>query len=261
MRPLSEMPREVRARIDGVVFDVDDTITRDGRVEAAAFQALWDLHRAGVRLLLVTGRPLGWCDVWARTWPVDAAVGENGAGWVWRQGAAVHEGHPYGEGARTRHGEVLTRVRRRVAHQLPEVPLASDQAARRCDLAFDVGETVRLPQPTVDRLVSAIADEGARAVVSTVHAHAMPGDWDKARGAAGAAEQVLGLSLEAARDRWVFVGDSGNDAAAFAWFGHTVGVANVRDAVDRLPAPPRWVTPSDRGQGFAELARSLLDAR
>ena len=63
------------------------------------------------------------------------------------------------------------------------------------------------------------------------------------------------------RARWVFIGDSGNDAAAFEYFPNSVGVANVREQLHRLPVAPRFVTPSDRGRGFAELASHLLRSR
>ncbi|MFW5920333.1 MAG: HAD hydrolase family protein, partial [Polyangiales bacterium] len=87
VRPIDEMPAAVRDRIEGVVFDVDDTVTRDGRLERVAFDAMWRMHEGGLRLVALTGRPLGWCDVLARHWPVDVAIGENGAGWLWRDGS------------------------------------------------------------------------------------------------------------------------------------------------------------------------------
>ncbi len=261
MRPLREAPREALAAAVGVVFDIDDTVTRGGRLERVAFDAMWRLSSAGVRLVAVTGRPLGWADVVARHWPVDLAVGENGAGWVCRDGEGLREGYFHDADERERHARTVERIRARVLAELPEVRLATDQQARRCDLAFDVGEAVRLPPETVDRIVALVEAEGARCPVSTVHAHVVVGEWDKARGVVRAVDRVLGLDLGAARDRWIFVGDSGNDAEAFAWFPLTVGVANVRDQLGRLPRPPAYVTDRDRGEGFAELADALLAAR
>ena len=84
LRPLSELDAPACAGVEGVLFDVDDTVTKDGRLERVAYDALWALRDAGLRLVAVTGRPLGWVDVLARHWPVDLAIGENGAGWVWR---------------------------------------------------------------------------------------------------------------------------------------------------------------------------------
>jgi len=143
------------------------------------------------------------------------------------------------------------------------VRVANDQRARRADLAFDVGETMTLDGEMLRALCAIIADEGGRTPVpvSSVHAHAVMGDWDKAKGAVRALGNVLGVSEAEAKARWLFVGDSGNDAAAFSFFDLTVGVANVKDHVARLPKTPRWVTRSDRGRGFAEVAEAILCAR
>ena len=65
--------------------------------------------------------------------------------------------------------------------------------------------------------------------------------------------------LDAERERWIFAGDSPNDAPLFAYFPHSVGVANVRSFSDRIATLPRYVTVGEAGAGFAELARALLD--
>jgi HAD superfamily hydrolase (TIGR01484 family) len=258
MRPIAELDPDTCLGLVGVAFDIDDTVTREGRLELAAFRAMHQLRAAGLSLIAVTGRPLGWVDVLALHWPVDAAVGENGAGWVWFEGHVPREGYFEDEGARRRYPELFERVRLRVGDALPHVRTAIDQRARRCDLAFDVGETVQLPQSQIDELVSLIEAEGARSAVSSVHAHAIPGDWDKARGLIRAAADALETDIAARPDAWLFVGDSANDAAGFAYFPVSVGVANVERYVSRLPQPPRFVTRGDRGRGFAELTSHVL---
>jgi HAD superfamily hydrolase (TIGR01484 family) len=245
----------------GVVFDIDDTVTRNGILEASAFAAMHELAAAGFDLVAVTGRPLGWTDVIARQWPVRVAVGENGAGWTWTDGSGVHDGYFSSEDERARQAEVLARVRREVRAAMPHVRVTSDDRARRCDVAFDIGEWVSLPRADVDALIATIERLGCYASVSTVHAHAAPGAWDKASGVVRALGEALDTDVETALERWVFVGDSGNDAAAFARFPRSVGVANVRGHLDRLPVPPRYVTAADRGLGFAELAAHLIGRR
>src|SRR5258707_2690711 len=79
IRPLSEFPAALRAAIRFVLLDIDDTLTTDGRLTAAAYAALESLSGRGLRVIPVTGRPAGWCDLIARFWPVDAVIGENGA--------------------------------------------------------------------------------------------------------------------------------------------------------------------------------------
>ena len=81
MKPLQDMPAEVLANIRGVFFDIDDTLTSEGRLTASAYSALERIQAAGLLCVPVTGRPAGWCDHIARMWPVDGVVGENGAFW------------------------------------------------------------------------------------------------------------------------------------------------------------------------------------
>jgi hydroxymethylpyrimidine pyrophosphatase-like HAD family hydrolase len=71
----------------------------------------------------------------------------------------------------------------------------------------------------------------------------------------------FGVDLDADRDRYVFVGDSPNDAPMFAYFPLSVGVANVRRSASRLEHVPAYVTAADAGAGFAELAARLHTAR
>ena len=261
MKPLAELDRERLATLQGVIFDVDDTLTRDGRLEAVAFDALHALAEGGLDLWAITGRPLGWAQVFAMQWPVRGAIGENGAGWWWREGHALRRGYYDGATAREAQQEKLERVLHRVRKELPDLKLASDQTGRAHDLAYDVGESESVPAPRRAALISLIESEGCRALISSVHCHAVPGDWDKARGAERALGRVDGTASETLRARYAFVGDSPNDGAAFAHFPLSIGVANVRDHLERLEVPPAYVTEADRGRGFAELAAHILGTR
>src|SRR6267142_1735837 len=81
MIPLAECPRETLAAVEGVLTDIDETVSTDGRLTAEAYGALEGLKKAGFYVIPVTGRPAGWCDHIARFWPVAAVIGENGAFW------------------------------------------------------------------------------------------------------------------------------------------------------------------------------------
>src|SRR6478752_7373647 len=83
MKPLSDCPTTTLAAIRGVLTDIDETVSTNGRLTAEAYGALEALKGAGFLVVPVTGRPAGWCDMVARFWPVDAVVGENGAFWMW----------------------------------------------------------------------------------------------------------------------------------------------------------------------------------
>ena len=261
MKPLADLDEETCRALEGVAFDVDDTVTRDGRLELVAFDAMYRLAKDGLRLIAVTGRPLGWVDVIAQHWPVDLAVGENGAGWVWWDGSAIHEGYFDSKERRRAYPDLFERVRNRVKQELPHIKLAMDQRARRCDMAFDIGEKVHLPEVEIAALLSLIEAEGARAAASSVHAHVIPGDWNKALGIERATREALGVNISEEESSWLFIGDSTNDWSAFDFFSVSVGVANVRHYLSRLRATPKFVTDEDRGRGFAEMVEHVLNAR
>jgi HAD superfamily hydrolase (TIGR01484 family) len=63
----------------GVLTDIDDTLTHDGHIEPEALAALHSLRAAGVPVVAITGRPVGWSTPFAQAWPVDAIVAENGS--------------------------------------------------------------------------------------------------------------------------------------------------------------------------------------
>ena len=261
MRPLAELDADTARGLTGLLFDLDDTVLTHGLLERDAYGALWDLHEAGVRLVAVTGRPSGWGEVLARQWPIDGAVTENGAVFVVRAGKGVEivaDGSP-GEVAarRARLDALVVAVRER----LPSIPLADDVHARRSDVTWDIGERVTVPEELVAELGRLVVAQGARTTRSTVHLHASFERDDKASGAIRFLRERHGEDPGAALVRWAFAGDSGNDAACFAAFRTTFGVANVRAFASRLTVPPRFVAEAERGHGFAEIARTLLARR
>src|SRR5436309_1923619 len=77
----------------------------------------------------------------------------------------------------------------------------------------------------------------AGAVVSTVHAHAMAGNWDKAAALRVLTAGLWGEELDVTRGEYLFIGDSPNDQACFAYFPISAGVANAKKfALDPPPS-------------------------
>ena len=111
-------------------------------------------------------------------------------------------------------------------------------------------------------MVRVITGAGARSFLSSVHLHATFDPDDKASGSIAYLARAFGEDPGAAtRARWAFVGDSGNDAACFAAFRVTFGVANVRAHLARIPVTPRYVARKTMGEGFAEIARRIVEGR
>jgi HAD superfamily hydrolase (TIGR01484 family) len=261
VQPIRSIEAAACKALRGVVFDVDDTLTRDGVLEPEAYAALFRLRASGLALIAVTGRPLGFAEIIARMFPVALAIGENGAGWVRVADGQLITGYVDSATDRAAQRVLLERVRERVARDAPWAQLTDDSWARRCDLTWDIGERVHVEAERVAALCALIEREGARAVVSSVHAHAFASACDKARGVVQACRVELGADLDAGRASWLFVGDSANDTAAFAHFPLSAGVANVREHLAKLPVAPRYVSQADRGRGFAEIADVVLELR
>jgi hypothetical protein len=261
MRPLEELDRSALARVRGVFADIDDTLTTEGRLTAQAYAALAALHEAGYLVVPITGRPAGWCDHIARMWPVAAVVGENGAFYFAHDRAARRLVKRFrdDDAARERHRSRIAAVRDRILAEVPGTALASDQLYREADLAIDYCEDVpRLDDAAVDRIVALMRAAGMTAKVSSIHVNGWFGDYDKLGMTRTLMQERAGVDLDRDRDRYVFVGDSPNDAPMFAYFPLSIGVANVRRFAARLEHAPAFVTAGAGGAGFAELAARLL---
>jgi hypothetical protein len=258
------MPKAVAAGFHTVLTDIDDTLTTEGRLTAAAYGALDALYRAGLRVIPVTGRPAGWCDHFARMWPVQGVIGENGAFYMWHDAASgkLRTRHLLDAAQRQDSARRLADVRAQVLRDVPGCAVASDQFCRLYDLAIDFCEDVPpLPAAAVDRIVALMQAAGMTAKVSSIHVNGWFGQWDKLGTARLMLHERFGLDMDAQREHIVFAGDSPNDEPMFAYFPHAVGVANVLDLRGRLQHLPAWITPSRAGAGFVELAQALLAAR
>ena len=153
MTPLADCPRATLAAIRGVLTDIDETVSTEGRLTAEAYGALEALKKAGLLVIPVTGRPAGWCDHIARFWPVDAVVGENGAFWMWHDAKVgkLRTRFIQSEAERADGRRRLETVRADVLREVPGAGIASDQPYRLADLAVDFCEDVPpLPRADVD---------------------------------------------------------------------------------------------------------------
>jgi len=260
MRPLGEFPAAARRAIRFVLLDIDDTLTTSGRLTAAAYGGLEGLERRGLRVIPVTGRPAGWCDLIARFWPVDAVIGENGA---------FYFRYDHGSRVMTRHfwpsAEDRETARRRLDTLAGEIlaavlgaRLAADSPTARTtwiDFAEDTGP---LPSDDIDRIVALMHAAGASAKLSSIHVNGWFGDWDKRKMTLRLFREAYGIDLDHDRDRVVFIGDSPNDEPMFEYFPHSVAVANIAPYLSRLKSLPAYVTAGEGGAGFAEFAAFLL---
>ena len=264
MLPLNELPPPARRAIRGVFCDIDETLTTGGRLTADAYGAMERLERAGLQVIPITGRPAGWCDHIARMWPVAAVVGENGAFYFRydRQQRVMRRAFVDDAAARAANRERLHAIGADIVRAVPGCAIAADQHYRECDLAIDYCEDVaRLPREAVDRIVALMQARGLTAKVSSIHVNGWFGAYDKLAATRRLMREEFRADLDAEREAYAFVGDSPNDVPMFAFFSHSIGVANVREFAGRLAHEPRYVTAAAAGAGFREVADFLLAVR
>ena len=261
MRPLAEMTPSVRRGIRFVLLDIDDTLTTDGRLTAAAYAALEQLSERGLRVIPVTGRPAGWCDMIARFWPVEAVIGENGAFWFRYDRDARKMARcfwlPDDERAAAR--RQLDQLARQILTEVPGARIAADQPYRVADLAIDYREdTGPLAAEDVDRIAAIMRGAGAAAKVSSIHVNGWFGDWDKLAMTRRLLAGQYNIDLDTDRAAVAFIGDSPNDEPMFAFFPNSVAVANIRGFLLQLRNLPAYVTQAEAGSGLVEFVEMLL---
>jgi HAD superfamily hydrolase (TIGR01484 family) len=273
LRPLSDLPAEAAQRLSGVIFDLDDTLLDHGALTEAAYASLFTLRRAGLRLIACTGRPAGWGEVIARLWPLDAAVAENGAIAFVREESApaarisVVSAPDGTTGARQSREEQRARrstllgLALELVSRFPDAALADDNDLRVTDVTIDIGEHRCVRAEDVRAMRAIAAGRGVRTLQSSVHLHLTTEAADKASGSIHVLCERFGEDATRARATYAFVGDSGNDAAPFAAFAVTFGVANVRPHLGKLSIPPRYISAEPMGRGFAAIAARLTALR
>jgi len=271
MQQLSQWPLADRQRINGVFTDIDDTLTTDGAITPDALAALHALKTAGLAVIAITGRPVGWSEPFASEWPVDAIMAENGA--VLLRNTYKNELEPnkyrhkqlsksYLQGDAVRNGNYvrLQQVGQRVLREVPGTLLAQDSAGRETDMAIDHSEFMQLASEKIAQVVAIMQEEGMNATVSSIHINGWFGMHNKLVGASWAVRELFGRVLREEIDSWVYVGDSTNDQHMFEAFPNSIGVANVRRFAAQLEHLPRYITEYERGAGFAEVAQAVISS-
>ena len=254
--PISQLPVQ---DIKAVFSDLDDTLTDESLLLPQTLQSLHELHHHGFKLVIVSGRPAGWADSLMRLIPLDALIFENGAGMMWREGKKVRT-HCLAENNNLEEQKkLLHQVFEQIKVHIPEAKLATDQPYRLFDYALDFNEEPPLLNPEqIDWMMEFLEKQPEiTAKLSSIHINYWVGKHTKLT----ACEFWLsrfGSSLSITPDSIVYTGDSPNDEPLFGFFPNSVGVANVIRFLPKMKSPPKYITVSEGGKGFQELARLLL---
>jgi len=244
--------------------DIDDTMSTSGLITSSAFNALWKLHKEGIHVVPVTGRPAGWCDHIARMWPVDAIIGENGAFYFSynRQTQKMHRVYLQSEEEHKHGSELLKILKKRVLSEIPECAISADQSFRIADLAIDFCEDVNpLSEKAVKRICEISDELKLTHKVSSIHVNCWYGNFNKLTCLKHFIQNQYNKTLAELQSEMVFIGDSPNDEPMFAEVTHSIAVANIKNFLASLKSLPAFLTEKSSGSGFCEAVDCILNKR
>ncbi len=263
MLPITTFSQQQSKEIKYILTDIDDTLTHSGRIPACAFQALENLQRTGIKIIPITGRPAGWCDLIARMWPVDGVVGENGALYFSydEKNKKMIRRYIKNEEERVNDRKKLSIIRDEILKNIPGCALSADQHYREADLAIDFCEDVPvLPAEDIIKIVKIFEKHGATAKISSIHVNGWFGSYDKLSMTKIFFQDIFDIKLGSILGKVIYAGDSPNDEPMFEYFPNSVGVANILEFTDILTHKPALITEKEGGYGFTQLANHLLSA-
>ncbi|MBN1296506.1 HAD family hydrolase, partial [bacterium] len=205
-----------------------------------------------------------WCDHIARMWPVTAVIGENGAFYFAYDRQCrkmireyLHSTSDQEEGRRR-----LAILREQVIRDVPGCAISADQPFRISDLAIDFREDVEPLSPEAVHSICSLAHNlGLIAKISSIHVNCWFGQFDKITCLKHLLVNHFNQNPDDVQDAMTYIGDSPNDAPAFAHIRHSIAVANIRPFLDTLAHKPRYITRKTSGAGFCEAVETILAMR
>ena len=258
MKKIETLSRSEARAIRFLCTDIDDTLTREGKLGWQAYRALWQLKELGIQVIPVTGRPAGWCDLIAREWPVDAVIGENGAFAFYLQDTRlIHQYHPSIAPENVR--KQLDEVAKTVFKKVPEARISKDQFSRKFDLAIDFREEPPdLGFEIAEKIAAICRQFGAQAKISSIHVNTWFGSYTKVDMLEYYLSSRWKVTPVEQRRSVFFCGDSPNDEPLFERFPLSCGVANVKETEHLLTHKPGYVSKLSNGEGFVEIAEVIM---
>ena len=250
--PFVSFTPEEKAGVKFVVSDVDDTITKRGKLFPEALRALWHLKRKGLMVVLLTGGSSGWADAYIRQWPVDAVIAESGALILahGKGGKIIYSKNPSLDPAIRNKKDKLIKI-------TAGLPFSSDQYARQYDIAYEKSEMADYERKMLFNYVKAM---GGIWRESSIHINVSFGSFDKHTALAYFMSELYSIGEDRLKEKGMYLGDSLNDCGMFSFMPLSVGMHSVEDDRESFPVLPRYITDGYGGDGFTEFVRSLEES-
>lgn len=248
--PFNGFSEDERKSVGIVVSDVDDTITKRGKLYPDALRSLWRLKRDGKMIVLLTGGSAGWADCYIRQWPVDAVIAEGGALILAhaKGGDIVYKMNPMVNANYQHQKENLLRL-------TSGLQLSSDQYARIYDVAYDKSKLSEKERKT---LISMVKASGGHWSESSIHINVGFGNYSKRSSLLFFMSALFSIDKEKLCNTALYFGDSLNDEDMFSLIPLSVGMHSVEDMRNEFSYLPLYITEGYGGDGFNEAVESLL---
>ena len=245
---------EERKNIEYVISDVDDTITKNGKLYPLVLDAMYRLKMSGRTIVLVTGGSTGWGDAYIRQWPVDAVICESGAVMLChdRNGGITSIINPV-----IKKDEVMEKRRALIERTAP-YPFSSDQCARVFDIAYDKAMMTDGEIRTLKNILSA---HGANSAESSIHINAWFGTYNKKSALKFFMEKCLSIKEGEYLKKSIYLGDSFNDQPLFRYIPVSIGMHTVEERRDGFEYLPLYITTGTSGDGWVEVVNALVEGR
>ncbi len=252
--PFIGFSSEERKNIEYVISDVDDTITKNGKLYPLVLDAMYRLKMSGRTIILVTGGSTGWSDGYIRQWPVDAVIAESGAVMLChdRNGGITSIINPA-----IKKEEVMEKRRKLIEYTAP-YPFSSDQCVRIFDVAYDKS---MMTDSEIQALRNILTLFGASVAESSIHINAWFGSYNKKNALKFFMEKCLSIKEEEFLKKSIYLGDSFNDQPLFRYIPVSIGMHTVEDRRKDFEYLPSYVTTGTSGDGWVEVVNAIVDGR
>lgn len=242
-----------------MLTDIDDTMTTDGILTPEAYAALFKLVEAGIKVIPITGRPAGWCEMIARFWPVAGVVGENGGFYFNYADKKMNRWFSLNDQDKIASQKKLEFIKNEILQKIPAAQISSDQFCRITDLAIDFNEDIpRLPDDSIQQIVKVFRDHQATAKVSSIHVNGWFGSHTKLSTSLQFLQNIFSISAQEAKNVCIYAGDSPNDEPMFNYFPLSFGVANITDFENQMTSLPQFIANHKNGAGFCEIVDYVI---
>lgn len=270
MRPLplltEQTDRAWTKNIKVVATDIDGTLTdENGCLTNATIDAFHQLTRAGIKILLVTGRPATWGQSLVQYLPVDGGITENGGVFILREAEsrmqliANNQLETIEQEAMRRHRAQLSAAFETIRAQgFDQLVPTGDCLARMTDYTFPLDG---LSQSDINRIQQICTGLKYGFTFSSIHGHIKPAQQNKALGIETIISHIP--LFKATPEEVITIGDSVNDQDMFDSnrFPHSIGVANISKHLANMTHQPRLYTQAPGSEGFCEMVNWLIEAK